>query len=104
MERKQKITRSGYWIKNIVLVGIFIAAALTHAEQECFRSSECDEGYRCMEIQGSAMGLCKAERDDLRERRARDTENFNPWTQSGGISAYHSDDNFNDNDNSNDGE
>jgi hypothetical protein len=34
------------------------------------------------------MGLCTRLKDEQAERRSRDTEEFNPWTQNGGIKAY----------------
>lgn len=73
------------------VMGTLLFCGVAHAEQLCFRTSDCSIGETCRGVQGSAMGLCTEIRNEQAERRAQDTENFNPWVQGGGIDAYQSD-------------
>lgn len=63
----------------------FLLTTEVRAEQLCFVSSDCQEAEICKPVQSSAMGLCQPLRDFAAERRAQDTQNFNPWVQDGGI-------------------
>lgn len=107
MNERNKITRSGRWVINVlkvIILGAVIYSHTSNAEAFCFRTSDCDEGYSCHAVQGSAMGLCKLVRDRDAERRAEDTENFNPYLERGGQSVYryvNTNDNYNDNENDN---
>lgn len=70
----------------VALIVLFWGSRVASAEQMCFRTSDCAEDERCSPVAGSAMGLCRALHNEAAERRSRDTENFNPWVQGGGVS------------------